>query len=63
MNRPDMRNRNHGSGPGPHTLNGCSVELYKILPHFGEAEIIHSALPSHGTVLELGAGTGRVYSS
>lgn len=55
-----MRNRNRGTGPGPITLDGCSVELYKLLPHFDEAEIVHSALPSGGTVLELGAGAGRV---
>lgn len=55
-----MSNRNGGTGPGPRTLDGCSVELYKALAHMGEAEVIHAALPERAAILELGAGAGRV---
>ena len=49
-----------GSGPGPRTRDGCSVELYKRLPAFGEVErFAHLVPPSH-SVLELGSGAGRI---
>jgi len=43
------------------TPDGCAVDLYALLSARGEAEIIHDAAgdPS-ASVLELGAGTGRV---
>jgi SAM-dependent methyltransferase len=42
------------------TPDGCSVELYSLLPPMGEPEIIHAAIPAGAGVLELGAGAGRV---
>jgi SAM-dependent methyltransferase len=42
------------------TPDGCSVELYSLLPTMGEAEIIHAAIPAGAAILELGAGAGRV---
>jgi SAM-dependent methyltransferase len=49
-----------GSGPGAITSDGCAVDFYALLPSFGEAEIVHAAVPSGASVLELGCGTGRI---
>ena len=51
---------NAGTGPGPITNDGCSVEFYALLPTFGEPEIVHAAVPAGASVLELGCGTGRI---
>jgi len=51
----------HGSGPGEISPDGSSVELYDRLPEdHTAAAMIHQAIPLGSTVLELGAGTGRV---
>lgn len=51
----------HGSGPGEISPDGSSVELYARLPEDHKAAaLIHRAIPAGATVLELGAGTGRV---
>ena len=42
------------------TPDGCSVELYALLPPMGEPEIVHGAVPAGASILELGAGAGRV---
>lgn len=52
--------RPSGAGPGPITDDGCAVELYAELPTMGEPELLHAALPPGATVLDLGAGTGRI---
>jgi SAM-dependent methyltransferase len=49
-----------GTGPGAITNDGCAVEFYALLPAFGEAEIVHAAVPPGASVLELGCGTGRI---
>lgn len=49
-----------GSGPGPQTADGCSVELYRRLPYRGELEPLRSHLATGATVLELGCGSGRL---
>jgi|SRR5882762_4208120 len=49
-----------GSGPGPQTNDGCSVELWKLLPAGVEPSVIASAVPPRGSILELGAGVGRI---
>jgi SAM-dependent methyltransferase len=49
-----------GSGPGVITPDGCSVELYALLPSMGEPEIVHDAIPPGASILELGAGAGRM---
>jgi SAM-dependent methyltransferase len=54
------RDGHSGTGPGEFTPDGCSVELYAQLPGNGEAEIVAGALPSGATLLELGAGAGRM---
>jgi SAM-dependent methyltransferase len=51
----------HGSGPGEISTDGSSVEFYARLPeNQAAASMIHQAIPAGATVLELGAGTGRV---
>ena len=42
------------------TPDGCSVELYALLPPMGEPEIVHDAIPPGASILELGAGAGRM---
>jgi len=54
------RTRSAGAGPGAITPDGCSVELYALLPPMGEPAIIHAAIPAGTGILELGAGAGRV---
>lgn len=49
-----------GSGPGVITPDGCAVELYSLLPPGRDPEIIHRAVPPGASILELGAGAGRV---
>jgi SAM-dependent methyltransferase len=51
---------NVGTGSGEITIDGCAVEFYALLPHFGEADIVHAAIPPGASVLELGCGTGRI---
>jgi SAM-dependent methyltransferase len=51
---------NVGTGPGAITGDGCAVEFYARLPAFGEAAIVHAAVPPGASVLELGCGTGRI---
>ncbi|HEU5470956.1 MAG TPA: class I SAM-dependent methyltransferase [Actinophytocola sp.] len=49
-----------GTGPGHITDDGCPVDLYALLPATGEADVVHSAIPAGATILELGAGAGRI---
>jgi SAM-dependent methyltransferase len=49
-----------GSGPGVIAPDGCSVELYAMLPPRAEPQIIHGAAGPGASILELGAGAGRV---
>jgi SAM-dependent methyltransferase len=49
-----------GTGPGAITADGCAVELYTLLQPMGEPGIVHAAVPAGASVLELGAGAGRV---
>lgn len=42
------------------TPDGSPVEMYKLLPTFGEPELIHEAISPGAAVLELGCGTGRI---
>jgi SAM-dependent methyltransferase len=49
-----------GSGPGMQTPDGCSVDLYRVLPYMGEIADIEAALRKHPAVLELGCGNGRL---
>jgi SAM-dependent methyltransferase len=58
--RPDQALLPHGDGPGAITPDGCSVEFYAALTPGQEPRIVHEAIPSGATILELGAGAGRV---
>jgi len=40
--------------------DGSPVLLYARLPSFGEAALIHEAVPARSQILELGAGAGRI---
>jgi SAM-dependent methyltransferase len=50
-----------GRGPGVITPDGCPVELYTLLPPgWAEADVISAVAKPGASVLELGAGAGRV---
>jgi SAM-dependent methyltransferase len=49
-----------GTGPGIQTADGCSVELYRLLPYLGELDPIRPFLQDGASVLELGCGVGRL---
>jgi len=49
-----------GTGPGVITPDGCSVELYAMLPAGEEPRIVHGAVGEGASILELGSGAGRV---
>ncbi|MCV7074469.1 MULTISPECIES: class I SAM-dependent methyltransferase [Mycobacterium] len=42
------------------TADGSLVDLYRRMPPTGEPEQLHALLPPGSSVLELGAGTGRI---
>lgn len=48
-----------GEGRGPHTSDGCAVELYLRVPYYGEVEVIAPSIPGPD-VLELGCAVGRM---
>lgn len=52
--------RNNGSGPGEQTLDGCPVEFYLRLPTGNEVARVVEAWAPPATLLELGAGCGRL---
>jgi SAM-dependent methyltransferase len=58
--RGSSRRTDRGSGPGAITPDGCAVELYALLPPMGEPELVHAAIPAGASILELGAGAGRM---
>ena len=45
---------------GPVAPDGSPVELYLLLPSFGEPELVHGAIPPGASILELGCGVGRM---
>jgi SAM-dependent methyltransferase len=49
-----------GNGPGHVTADGCAVDVYATLRATIEPELIASAVPAASSILELGAGAGRV---
>ncbi|GII85448.1 methyltransferase [Sphaerisporangium siamense] len=53
----------HGTGPGAITPDGCAVDFYATLKPRGEPELIHAAIPEGASILELGAGVGRITHS
>ncbi|MEV7026292.1 methyltransferase domain-containing protein [Kitasatospora sp. NPDC093558] len=58
---PELPRTPHGTGPGTITPDGSAVDFFAALPPgTGTAAVVHGAIPERGSVLELGAGTGRV---
>ncbi|MBB4943560.1 SAM-dependent methyltransferase [Streptosporangium album] len=53
----------HGTGPGTITPDGCAVDHYAMLKPNGEPELVHAAIPQGASILELGAGAGRITHS
>lgn len=51
-----------GAGPGHITADGCAVDLYAVLPAGPEPDLIAAAVPVGSSLLELGAGAGRITS-
>jgi SAM-dependent methyltransferase len=49
-----------GSGPGHITADGCAVDVYAAMGPGNEPDLIAAAVPAGATILELGAGAGRV---
>lgn len=49
-----------GQGPGVITADGCAAEVYRLLPAAPEAPMLAQLVPAGGSVLDLGAGTGRL---
>lgn len=49
-----------GTGPGEITPDGCAVELYNLLPTGDTPALVHSVVPAGASVLDLGAGVGRI---
>ncbi len=49
-----------GTGPGVVTADGCPVDLWALLPAGATPTIIHEAIPPGTSVLDLGAGAGRL---
>ena len=47
-------------GPGQLTRDGCAVEVYLRLPAAGEPQMVHAIAGDVGSVLDLGAGVGRI---
>jgi SAM-dependent methyltransferase len=50
----------HSGAGGPVTDDGCPVLVYTALPDDGESAFIARWCPADGSVLDLGAGTGRI---
>ena len=55
-----MSFRFSGSGPGAQASDGCSVEVYRQVPYFGELEDFRALFHAGTRVLELGCATGRL---
>ncbi|WP_219513818.1 class I SAM-dependent methyltransferase [Nonomuraea ceibae] len=51
---------NSGTGTGSITPDGSPVSFYLLMGANGEPEIISGVVPSGGSVLDLGAGVGRI---
>ncbi|MFI6706620.1 class I SAM-dependent methyltransferase [Nonomuraea sp. NPDC050478] len=51
---------NSGTGSGAITPDGSSVEVYKRIKPREEPDVVAGQVPAGGSVLDLGAGVGRV---
>jgi SAM-dependent methyltransferase len=57
------RHIHEGTGPGPIAPDGSAIDHYALLGPRGEPERVHAAIPEDATILELGAGAGRITHS
>ncbi|MFE2409327.1 methyltransferase domain-containing protein [Kitasatospora sp. NPDC059408] len=58
---PEVPRSPRGTGPGTIAPDGSAVDFFAALPPgTGTAAVVHGAIPERGSVLELGAGAGRV---
>ncbi|MEI4278646.1 class I SAM-dependent methyltransferase [Klenkia terrae] len=48
------------NGPGAYTDDGCAVEVYRRLPVGEDLHVIHLVAGEGATILDLGAGAGRL---
>jgi SAM-dependent methyltransferase len=60
FDKHQMAHASGGTGPGTQTPDGCSVNLYRLLPYMGELADIEPHLRLYSAALELGCGTGRL---
>lgn len=61
MTDAPLRETQHsGTGPGEFTPDGCSVQMYARIATNGEPEVVEAAVPPGASILELGAGAGRM---
>ena len=60
MNTDNKNQQPFGSGPGPQTQDGCSVELYQRFPYLGELDALLPHIKPTASILELGCGAGRL---
>jgi SAM-dependent methyltransferase len=61
MPEADWSTTNVGTGPGVITPDGCAVDFYALVPAGPEPDIVAAAAgPAPASILELGAGTGRI---
>lgn len=59
--RPGQAGRTSAGGPGPIAPDGSAVAMYAALPaDRAVVRMLHRVLPPAGSVLDLGAGTGRL---
>lgn len=52
--------RGSGTGPGAFTADGNAVELWTRLPAGAEPDVVAGVVPEGASILELGAGAGRI---
>ena len=61
MAADDWSTASTGTGPGVITPDGCAVDFYTLVPPGPEPAIVHAAAGCpRASILELGAGTGRI---
>jgi SAM-dependent methyltransferase len=61
MPETDWATTNVGTGPGVITPDGCAVDFYALAPAGSEPDIVAAAAgAAPASILELGAGTGRI---
>lgn len=60
MRKSGSKHPSTGDGPGVIAPDGCAVDLYSLLLPGREPAVIHAAASQGASILDLGAGTGRL---